>query len=335
MYTGVSNLASFMQLARTNTQAKQAMNNAGQEVSTGKKSDLVKATGGDFGPLLALDRAINRLDMRALTIKDAGAKAAASQLNLENIQNTLASYGTDLLGAVGINNQSQAFSIASSARGALDRMVSSLNAQYAGQSLFAGAAVDGPAVQNASTIYADVTALTLAAPDSTTAIAAIDNYFFDPAGGFAAAGFTGSTQDAPKAELADGEVVDYSVRGDDLALRQALRNVTMAAIAAKGDHGGNVQDGMILLKAAAQGAISTKDGLIRVREGLGHVEEQINTASARNTATSSTFEINRNAILEADPYTAATRFQALQGQMEAVYLMTSRLSNMSLQNYLR
>jgi flagellar hook-associated protein 3 FlgL len=335
MYTGVSNLASHMQMARTNTQAKLAMNSAGQEVSSGRKSDLVKATGGDYGPLFAIERTLSQLDMRAQTIKAAGAKATASQLNMENIQNTLAGYGTSLLGAVGINNQSQAFSIASSARGALDRMVSSLNAQYAGQSLFAGAGVDGPAVVDAATMYADITSLTLAAPDSTTAIAAIDDYFFNPVGGFATSGFTGSTLDAPKAELADGEVVNYSLRGDDLAIRQALRNVALAAVAANGDHGGSVQDGMNMLKVAAEGAISTEDGLTGLREGLGHVEEQIDTAAARNTAESSAFEMNRNAILAADPYEAATRFQALEGQMQAIYTMTSRLSNMRLQNYLR
>ncbi len=335
MYTGVSNLASAMQMARTNTQTKLALNTAGQEVASGRKSDLVKATGGDFGPLFALERSLSQLDMRAQTIKDTSAKAAASQLNMENIQKTLANYGTDLLGAVGIHNQPQAFSIANSARGALDKMVSSLNAQYAGQSLFAGAAVDGPAVVDASTMYADIKALTLAAPDSTTAIAAVDNYFFNPAGGFATGGFTGSTQDAPQAELANGEVVNYSLRGDDLAIRQALRNVALAAVAANGDHGGSNADGMNMLKEAALGAISTAGGLTNLREGLGHVEMQIDTAAARNSAESATFEINRNAILAADPYKAATRFQALQGQMEAVYMMTSRLSKMSLQNYLR
>ena len=335
MYTGISNLASNMQMARANNQTRLALNTAGQEVASGRKSDLLAATGGDFGPLFAIERTLVQLDMRAQNIKNAAAKAAASQLNMENIQTTLANYGTDLLGAVGIDSQPQAFSIANSARGALDRMVSALNTQYGGQSLFAGANIDGPAVVDAATMYADITALTLAAPDSVTAIAAIDDYFFNPAGGFATSGFTGSTLDAPGAEVANGEVVNYSLRGDDLSIRQALRNVAMAAVAANGDHGGSNFDGMNMLREAALGSISTQGGLTSLREGLGHVEQQIDTAAARNLAESSTYEINRNAILAADPYEAATRFQALEGQMEAIYLMTSRLSNMRLQNYLR
>ncbi len=335
MYTGVSNLATNMQMARANSQTKLAMNRAGQEVASGKKANLVAATGGDLGPLFAIERNLSQLALRAQTIKAASASAAASQLNMENIQNTVANYGTDLLGAVGINSSAQAFSIANSARGALDRVVSALNAQYAGVSLFAGANLDGPAVADAATLYADITALTLAAPDSATAIAAIDDYFFNPAGGFMTSGFTGSALDAPGAELADGEVVDYSLRGDDLAIREALRNVAMAAVAANGDHGGSQADGMNMLKEAALGAIATQDSLISLREGLGHVEEQIDAAAARNGAEATAFEIDRNAILAADPYEAATRFQALQGQLDAIYTMTSRLSGMRLQNYLR
>jgi len=111
--------------------------------------------------------------------------------------------------------------------------------------------------------------------------------------------------------------------------------VALTAIAANGDHGGTDLDGMNMLKEAALGAVATNDGLITLREGLGYVEQQIETAAARNTAESTAFEINRNAIIAADPYEAATRFQALEGQMEAIYLMTSRLSTMRLQNYLR
>jgi len=335
MYTGVSNLATSMQMARTNTQAKLALNAAGQEVSSGRKSDLVKATGGDFGPLFAIERNLAQLDLRAGTIRDASAKAAATQLNMENIQNTLAGFGVELLAATDIASQPQAFTVAGSARGALDRMVSAINAQYAGQALFAGAGVDGAAVIDAETMYNDIAALTAAAPDSTTAIAAIDDYFFNPAGGFMTTGFTGSALNAPGAEVANGEVVNYSLRGDDLAIRSALRNVAMAAIAANGDHAGSPQDSMNMLREAALGAISTNDGLIDMRQGLGFVEKQIDNASARNSAEASTFEINRNAILSADPYEAATRFQALQGQMEAIYTITARLSNLRLQNYLR
>ena len=335
MYTGVSNLATNMQMVRANSQSRMALNTAGQEVSSGKKADLMAATKGDYGPLFAIERNLSQLGLRAGAIKDASAKAAATQLNMQNIQDTLAGYGVELLAATDLNSQSQAFGVASSARGALDRMVSAINGQYAGQALFAGAGVDAGAVVDAQTMYNDIVALTVAAPDSTTAIAAIDDYFFNPAGGFMTTGFTGSPLNAPGAEIADGEIVDYSLRGDDLAIRNALRNVAMAAVAANGDHGGSAQDGMNMLAEAASGALSANDGLIGLRQGLGFVEKQIDNAAARNTSEASVFEINRNSILAADPYEAATRFQALEGQMEAIYLMTSRLSNMRLQNYLR
>lgn len=112
MYTGVSNLASSMRMARANTETKLALNTAGQEVASGRMADLMEATGGDLAPLFVIERNMAQLDLRAAAIRDASAKAAASQLNMANIQDTLADYGTELLTATDINSQPQAFSIA-------------------------------------------------------------------------------------------------------------------------------------------------------------------------------------------------------------------------------
>lgn len=333
--TGNSDLSSMLRLQRFGSDTRSELSRAGLEVASGKKSDLVEATAGDLAPLFSLEKTLGRLAVRGQTISAAAARSGALQLNLENIQQTLAQYGTGLLAAVDLENQAQAFSIAGSARGAFDNMVGTLNAQYAGQALFAGAAVDGAALIDADTMYADITALTMAAPDGTAAIAAIDDYFFNPLGGFETTAFLGSNLDAPGAEISDGEVVDYAVRGDTGEIRDALRNVVLAAVAANGDHGGNGLDGMLMLRAAGNGAINAVDGLIGVRETLGHIEERFEDAAAQNLARKSMFEINRNAIIAADPYEAATRFKALEGQMEAVYMMTARLSGMRLQNYLR
>ena len=331
----VSDLSSAMRLQRVGQSTRANMQVAGYEVASGLKSDLVKATGGNLSSLFAIEKTMARLDVRASAISTASARAEATQFNLEKIQQNVAEFGTDLIAAVNLGNQQQAFSVAGSARGAFDSIVSAINGRYGDQALFAGANVDGAAVLDAQSMYNDIIALTGAAPDSTAVIAAVDDYFYNPAGGFATTGFLGDALDAPSAEIADGEVVDYSVRGDAQALRDALRNVALIAIANNGDHAGSDLDSMNIMGAAATSAITTVNSLIDLRESLGHVEERLSQAAAFNASQKNTFEMNRNGIIAADPYEAATRFQALEGQMEAIYLMTSRLSNMRLQNYLR
>ena len=332
---GVSDLSAAMRMQRLGQSTRSALSTAGFEVASGKKSDLVKATNGDLSTLFAIERNMARLDTRAAAISMASARAQTAQIYLEKIQGNVAAFGTNLIAAVDLENQTQAFSIASSARGAFDSIVSAMNGRYGDHALFSGAAVDSAATINAQAMYDDIVALTSAAPDSVTAIAAIDDYFFNPAGGFMTTGFMGDAADAAGAEVGAGEVVNYSVRGDADALRNALRNAALVAIASNGDHGGTALDGMVMLREAANGAIATVDDMIDLREGLGHIEERLSNAAAFNVSEKNTFEINRNGIIAADPYEAATRFQALEGQMEALYLMTSRLSTMRLQNYLR
>ncbi len=331
----VSDLSSAMRLQRIGQATRNNVNIAGLEVASGLKSDLVKATGGDLSGLFAIEKNLARFDMRSAAISTASARAGASQLNLERIQSTVAEFGTDLIAAVDLGNQNQAFSVASGARGAFDNVVSALNGRYGDHALFAGANVDGAAVIDAQSMYDDIVLLTNAAPDSVSVIAAVDDYFFNPAGGFMTTAFLGDPLDAPGAEIADGEVVDYSMRGDADALRNALRNVVLVAVANAGDHGGSALDGMNIMHAAATSAITNVDSIIDLRETLGHIEERLSVAASFTASQKNTFEINRNGIIAADPYEAATRFQALQGQMEAVYIMTSRLSTMRLQNYLR
>ncbi len=333
--TGLSDLSSMLRMQRFGTSTRSEMNDTGYEVASGKKADLVGATHGDLSPLFALEKTLGRLSQRAGAITTASAKAAASQLHLQSIQSRTAQYGVDLLAAVDLEDRHLAFATANSARSDFNAMVASLNSQYAGQSLFAGAAADRPALIDGDAMYAQISALTAAAPDAVSVITAIDDYFNDPAGGFATSAFQGSLLDAAGVETAPGDVVTYAVRADTDGIRAALQSVALAAVAANGDHGGTDLDGMVILREAANTSIAAVDGMVDIREGLGHVEEQLDLASAQNAAQKNTFEINRNAIVAADPYEAATRFKALEGQMEAVYMMTSRLSGMRLQNYLR
>ena len=333
--TAVSDLSASMRLSRFGQSTKSDMNKAGLEVASGRKSDLVNATSGDLSGLFAIEKNMARLDVRNAAMSTASARAEASQLNLEKIQSHVAEFGTKLIAAVDLGNQAQAFSVASSARSAFDSIVSAMNGQYGHHSLFAGAAVDGAAVINGQDMYDEIIALTAGAADSTAVIAAVDDYFFNPAGGFVNSAFLGDALDAPGVEVANGRVVEYSARADSDSLRQALRDVALVAVAQNSDHAGSDLDGMNIMRAAATSALVTVDDIIKLRENLGHVEDQLSAATAFNASEKNMFEMKRNSIIAADPYEAATRFQALQTQMEAVYLMTSRLSTMKLQNYLR
>ncbi|MCK5644400.1 MAG: flagellar biosynthesis protein FlgL, partial [Gammaproteobacteria bacterium] len=64
-------------------------------------------------------------------------------------------------------------------------------------------------------------------------------------------------------------------------------------------------------------------------------EGRIEAEKVRNQAMSVVFELEHSAILSADPYETVTKLEALQGQLQTIYTVTARLSNLSLTNFLR
>jgi flagellar hook-associated protein 3 FlgL len=67
---------------------------------------------------------------------------------------------------------------------------------------------------------------------------------------------------------------------------------------------------------------------------VGTTQAQIVSAVTRNGAEESALEIARAGIVSADPYDAASRLEELQTRIEALYLITARVSRLSLSEYI-
>ncbi len=175
----------------------------------------------------------------------------------------------------------------------------------------------------------------IAAADTTTALADIDFYFNDPAGGFATTRYLGSANDAPPVEISDDMRLDYAPRADNGALRTMLQGLAIAAVAVEGAFAGDDQDELALYAGAGQTVLAARQGVIDLRADLGVSEQRLEEAHARGNAETQMLQRAWNDIASRDPYEAASEFEALQGQLEAIYVVTSRLSQLSLVNFLR
>jgi flagellar hook-associated protein 3 FlgL len=332
---GQSDLASAMKLSEQNTRTKMALEVASSELSNSMKDNLVEATAGDLGKLFAIDRTLSRLSSEADAIHLAGGKSAIAQTALGNIHENLVDFGPQLLSAVERGDTQSSRLIASDARHALGAVVTSLNVRYGRHSIFAGAALDQQAVAPTEVIISDITAIVAGAADSTVALIAIDDYFFSPAGGFETNIFLGATQDGPPFRDENGEIIEYAQRADSFGIRNAIRALTIAVVASDAPNFMNTPDQVDLLREAGNSAISATGDITTLRETLGFAEGRIENAEARNQSMSGVFELERAAIISADPYETATKFEALQVQLQTIYTITARLSNLSLMNFLR
>jgi flagellar hook-associated protein 3 FlgL len=164
-------------------------------------------------------------------------------------------------------------------------------------------------------------------------ITAADAWFADPAG-FDALVYSGSNTSLAPFVLSETERVSLDVRANDPALKEVLKNTAIAALADDPALGLSVPQKSALFGMVGLALQSSQDPITDLRSTVGLVEARIETIAARNQAERTTTEFARNALLEADPFETATRLESVQFQLQSIYSVTVRNSQLSLVNFL-
>jgi len=330
--TGGSELARMKMLQRLAIETRNKIDTAGEEMTSGLNSSRYEATGGNLTRLFALERSLDRNGVFTATISLTETRLDVMQTALGNILSPIEDLSVDMSAAVGIGDQAAALTHARTARQAFANTVSSLNSQVAGQSLFAGTATDRPALANGDAMLADLDTLAQGSATAADAIAAIDAYFAKPAGAFYTTGYTGSADDLTPVDIGEGTRLDYGVRADQDELVAVLRSQAMAAVVAGGAFNGDADAQMALIGEAAASMLSAKEGVLDLRSSVGTRQEALETAKAQRTAERETLDLARNTIVATDPLEAASNFDALENQLNAIYTVTARLSSLRFLN---
>lgn len=319
-------------LARQGAELRSQVQRASQEVASGKHADLAATLRGDVSPLLAIDASLSRLSAYASNTADAAFQTAAQQSAIAGLSELASGISMTLQGARNHSTPTQLDTLAADARGRLASAIGLLNTQAAGRAVFSGAATDTVPLGSVEDM---LTALQTAAAGATTAgqvSAAINGWFADPLG--FGAFYQGSTALSP-APIAAGETAELSTTAMDPALRDTLAGFSMAALLDRGVLAGNTEERGRLAQQAGQQLMTTEDARTTLRARIGTVEAQIEAARTRNSAEGTSLGILRSDLGSVDPYEAATRLQTIQSQLESLYLVTARVSRLSLAEYLR
>lgn len=331
----VSDLATGLRARRDNAALKAALNRAATEMTTGTVSDAVAATGGQLADLLDIEHRIALTQRFGPALAMASRRLGAAQAALSGISATAGQLAPDLIAATGRGDVTAQASLAAFARTGLEAAVAALNGRVAGQALFAGAATDAAAVDAASAILGDIGTIVSAQPDAATAAAAVSAYFADPAGGFQSARYLGSQQPGPRMKVGENEEFPALPAATDPAILSVLEGLALAASVDGGAFAGAPDQRSALLAAAGQKLLGAADGLQSLRAGLGQSEGRAAEIETGLAASRHALDLARNEILAIDQFDAASRFEALRGQLETGYLATATVSRLSLAGYLR
>lgn len=334
MIQSYPDLASTLRLQAQTSTLRAALDTAGQELTTGLSADISRRTGGNLAPVFGIDAALQRLGQQVTDLGVAQARASAAQTALGLVEEASGTLGLSLLSAIETGDAIARPTYVAEADAVLSRIVSALNTSFGGRSLFAGAAEDKAALASVDTLKADLSALVGAAPDPASARAAVDSYFA-PGGGFESTLYRGSTADAPGIGLADGDRLSYLPRADAEALRDVLKAVAIVATSGAAPFGNDPTARDTYLSEAATGLVAARGGVTDLRAALGIAEQQIGDALDGAGAEQNALQRSRNDLVGVDQFTAAARFADLEGQLQSLYLVTSRLTSLSLTNFLR
>jgi flagellar hook-associated protein 3 FlgL len=328
--TTLGDAARFHMLQHDGTRLRQEVERLTSALSTGRHGDLGRATGGDFGDLAAMARSLTLTQTFARTIDEAGFAADARQTALARVESEIDGLAPHLLA---LSTSGGMHDLALALADAPERFahaVAALNTRVADLSLFAGNAPDQPAVIPAEAMLDHLRPLVTAAATPQAAIAAVEAWFLDPGGGFAATAWQGGTGPAAPAILGEGQQIDAAITAQDPAIRAVLAGLALAALAGEVP----AEDQRVMVTAAATRLERGEDGLIGLRADLGATQARIDEARVAAQSARAGFEIAYARLVEADPYRTATDLQAVQARLELLYVLTARLSRLSLTEYL-
>ncbi|MEM6303416.1 MAG: flagellin [Pseudomonadota bacterium] len=332
-YTGLGDLSQSFALRQSTVRIRQEIDQLTQELTSGQISDPKSALRGNLSFLTDVERQSAVLDSYGVAAKEAETFTTLMQLALTNfgdiaqdLSGALLTAGTSTLG-------SSVIDISNNARAALDSLVGTLNGDVAGRSFFAGNATDARPVADTDTILTDLTAALAGATTPADIMAAAQAWFADPLG-FEASAYQGSTAPLSDFRLSAEDTVTVDVRATDPGLTRTLASAAVAALAADPALALDIENQTELLSLAGEDLLLGSDEVTGVQARVGLAQGEIDKIATRNAATLTSLNIAKNALLEADPFETATRLEEAQFQLQSLYSVTVRNSQLSLLNFL-
>ena len=332
MFTGFPTILQYSRLGGVISDLKRQSEEARIELVTERPANITEELGADVYSVQLIGKAIAEVGAFTDASNRALNRAQAAQLALDNaVGPNLAGISAEVLDSVNQGNEARLDLVAGDAEAQLEAAITALNTSYAGRMLFAGDALDTPPLADIDTLLTDISALYDAAGTAAQFATDIDTYFNDPTGGFYTNIYGGGSGDAPQVEISDGELVSYHARADEDSIRELLMSLSTIVVAA--DKGASVEREAILNTAAVD-LMEAGNGIAVIQSRIGLAQERMQNALASLDAEETALTISYNEYMTRDPYDAALRLEQFETQLQTAFVMTSRMSQLSLVNFL-
>ncbi len=336
--TGISSLSisTSMQLTVSNAQTEIAK--LQKEAVTGTFAD----TGLELGTRTSTSLDYTRESTRLQSIMDSNALAEqrmdASQLAMQNMSTSAQSLLNSVIALSG-NTDASSLSVASTtANSVLENFASYANTAVNGEYLFSGINTDAQTLNN--DFIANVTtdlknAFDTAFPDPSSVTAAdMKSFLDDYESNFDWSNWNNASDRVMSSRISTSETVSTSAS----ATADGFKSLVLASVISS-----QLVNTDPRLSAAALGEVNSKTtalagsaiaGIDTERAKIGLSQERVEKANTYMSAQKTIIDTQLTELVGVDPYEASTRLTTLLNQVETSYSITSKISGLSLVNFL-
>lgn len=331
--SSLGDMAHSYSMQSRNTALKQEMQRLTLEISTGQVADIRTVADGNTTYLNDLERSLKKLDGYDLATTEAGQFASGMQTALGRINDLSTSFQSTLMTAANAAFGDTSGSILSDAKATLEQVIGTMNTSVGGRTVFAGTATDTHPIAPPEEILSALKVAMSGAGNVDDMLTAAQAWFDDPAG-YHTIGYRGANASLAPVTLSAGDTAQFDLRGDDPVLRDALRNLAVIALADDPALGLSQAQQSELFQKSLGNVLATNDAVIGLQAKVGFSESRIEALNVRHNTERASLEMARSDLLSVDPYQSATELEQVQFQLQSLYAITSRMSQLSLVNYL-
>lgn len=333
-FTPIGDLARMLQFRQDQGRLRQNLTEASTEMSTGRRRDLGVAVNGDMSMLAGIERSARLSDSYLRAAGIGAAQAAAVQAGLGTINAFTTGYGAELAGVA-----AQAAPLAMAAESAvaqrnLETTIGALNIRLGDIYLLSGQRADTRPLPQASTLLSELRDIIAGQTTTSAVVQAVDDWFAAPqgSGGFLDL-YKGDSGPGPSHQITETEIISLGLNATNDAFRSVLSGLALASLANDPGLESTVQAAG-LIEAASERLVGAADGIADLRGRLGSVEAEIEAGASRSRAAAAAVTLLQASMIGVDPADAASEVLAIEGQLETLYMLTARLQQMKLVNYL-
>lgn len=335
-FVSVGDLSRIFTLRNSNASLRADVQRLSQEVTTGVHADIPKHLNGDLVELSKIEHGLDQARAFRRVSSEAASTASSMQAALGSLQDISDAMSGTMLSDTSLAVSHSLKSVATTAASQLDSAVAALNTNVGGRFVFSGTRVNVPAITSADDLISQAKLVIAGATTPDEAIQQLNDWFdaAPGAGGFTDTAYQGSSGQASEFGVDSSTTVSFTQTANDPATRKILLGLTIGALVATGAFEGDHAAQAKLMRAGGGALLEGNSAMALVRADLGMTEQMIERSSVRVDAMLTNLQIERTNLIQADTYESGSQLIQAEAQLEALFAMTARLSNLSLAKYL-